>query len=65
MREFPSENPRETMDDYVRGEIRRAIVETLAWVVDVVPELPETFFDPIPLDIHTELCEELEKAEVA
>jgi len=60
MREFPSKTPKATMDDYVREEIHRTIVETLAWVVDVVPKLPETFFDSVPADILSSLCEELE-----
>jgi len=60
--EFPTTRPRKLLDDYMEQERRRAIVETLTWVCSAIPELPETFFDEIPADIHQALCEELESA---
>ena len=60
--EFPTTRPTKTLDDYMEQERQRAIIETLAWVCNVIPELPETFFDEIPAHIHQALCEELESA---
>lgn len=60
--EFPTTRPQKMIDDYVEQERRRAIIETLAWVVETLPDIPEHFFDGIPADIHLALCEELEIA---